>query len=742
MTTPVLKNPRLRTVGEYVGGVLLCLVIVIFVMKLWRANLRTPFEYGGDAVFHGMVIKGIIDNGWYLRNNFIGMPGGGELFYFPMADNLHFLFVKAFSFFTNDYALILNLYFLLTFPLTTISSLYVLRHFKIPYLVAALGSLLYTFLPYHFFRNEHHLVLAGYYVVPLSVMVILWIASGRLMTIGSQEKTAVRGLSLRKRYFIASLVICLFIASGGLGYYAFFTCFFLLVAGIAAASCWHTIRHLLVALILIGAVFAGMVINLIPNVIYRWNHGESRTVMRGTEEAELYGLKISQMLLPIDRHRIKTLSSLKEKYNRSAPLVNENGNATLGIVGSIGFLTLLGWLLFRKPFATQVWADHETTVLFSHLSVLTISGVLLATIGGFASLFALFISPQIRSYNRISVYLAFFSLFAVMLILDGLLGRRGNSRTARNLFPVLLAAILLVGILDQTGNGIFVPQYAEVSSENASDAEFVGRIESTVGSNSMIFQLPYVPFPENPPVNKMQDYDHFRPYLHSHNLRWSYGAIKELANDRWQRATAGLSPDQFLEAIALAGFSGIYIDRGGYTDAGADIEAKLRSRLGIAPIVSPNGRMLFFDLAEYKRQLASTNAEQLELKRQKFLHPLALQWTGGFSDLETAGDLDWRWCSSSGELVFENPLDREKKIKLTMGLATGYGEFANLSLDGSLISQKLKINMQPTDFSQIIVLPPGRHVIRFTCDARQVNAPLDPRVLVFKVLNFRFEETE
>ena len=68
-------NSRLRTIGEYAGAVVLCLVIVTCVMKLWRANPRTPFEYGGDALFHGMVIKGIIDNGWYLRNNFIGMPG-------------------------------------------------------------------------------------------------------------------------------------------------------------------------------------------------------------------------------------------------------------------------------------------------------------------------------------------------------------------------------------------------------------------------------------------------------------------------------------------------------------------------------------------------------------------------------------------------------------------------------------------------------------------------------------------
>ena len=184
-------NSRLRRICEYAVAVVLCLVIVTCVMRLWRANPRTPFEYGGDALFHGMVIKGIIDNGWYLRNDFIGVPGGAELFYFPMADNLHFLLIKLFSLFSSDYALIFNFYFLLTFPLTTISSLYVFRHFNISYLVAVWGSLLYTFLPYHFFRNQHHLVLAGYYIVPLMVMVLLWVLSGRLLASGSYEDGTV-----------------------------------------------------------------------------------------------------------------------------------------------------------------------------------------------------------------------------------------------------------------------------------------------------------------------------------------------------------------------------------------------------------------------------------------------------------------------------------------------------------------------------------------------------------------------
>lgn len=739
----MLANDRLRTIGEYLGAVVLCLVILVCVMKLWRADLRTPFEYGGDALFHGMVIKGIIDNGWYLSNNSIGMPGGAELFYFPMADNLHFLIIKLFSFFTSDYALIFNLYFLLTFPLTTISALYVFRYFKISYLIAVLGSLLYTFLPYHFFRNEHHLVLAGYYIVPLMVMVLLWVFSGRLLASRTDDNKRGRSLNLRSKPFIASTVICLLIASGGLGYYAFFGCFFLLVAGVSAALYWKSISHLVVSLILIAVIFSGFVINLVPNMIYIRSQGESRTIERGTGEAEAYGLKIAQLLLPIDGHRIPALARLKERYNMAAPLVNDNTCATLGVVGSIGFVTLLGWLLFWKPSASQTREDPQPLALLSQLSLLNICGVLLATVGGFGSLFALLITPQMRSYNRVSIYLAFFSLFAVVLLLEDFFRRRASSGKARIIFAASLGVVLLLGVLDQTGKGIyFVPAYAAFESENASDEDFIGRIEATVPGGSMIFQLPYIPFPENPSVYQMPDYEHFRAYLHSKNLRWSYGAIKDRDTARWQLSTANLPPDQFLESISVAGFSGVYLDRGGYADKGADLEAKLRTLLGIEPIVSANGRMLFFDLGGYNSKLAEKYGGTLESKRKMLMYPLTPEWTGGFSDLESSADFNWRWCSSEGELVLNNTLDQERKIKLEMGLATGHEELANLTLAGPSIWEKLRVNVKPTVYSKTITIPPGRHVIRFACDAKQIHAPSDKRSLVFKVMNFSLQELE
>jgi phosphoglycerol transferase len=53
-----------------------------------------------------------------------------------------------------------------------------------------------------------------------------------------------------------------------------------------------------------------------------------------------------------------------------------------------------------------------------------------------------------------------------------------------------------------------------------------------------------------------------------------------------------------VEGLLAIGFNGIYIDRFGYSDNAAALEVALHDLLEIAPIVSVNGRLAFFDLRE------------------------------------------------------------------------------------------------------------------------------------------------
>ena len=105
------------------------------------------------------------------------------------------------------------------------SALAALRQFNLSRMTSVLASVLYSLLPYHFVRGQHHLFLAAYFLVPLAVMVILWMVTDRLSLVDAE--TGRLRLNWREPKLIAAVVICLLISAGGT-YYAFFTCFFLL----------------------------------------------------------------------------------------------------------------------------------------------------------------------------------------------------------------------------------------------------------------------------------------------------------------------------------------------------------------------------------------------------------------------------------------------------------------------------------------------------------------------------------
>jgi phosphoglycerol transferase len=99
-----------------------------------------------------------------------------------------------------------------------------------------------------------------------------------------------------------------------------------------------------------------------------------------------------------------------------------------------------------------------------------------------------------------------------------------------------------------------------------------------------------------------QDFELVKPYLHSNKLRWSYGAINTDQNDTWQRTVVLKPVPEFIDEIVASGFSGLYINRNGYADGAASLEAQLKALLGASPITNSDGTLLFFSLANYSSQ--------------------------------------------------------------------------------------------------------------------------------------------
>lgn len=345
------------------------------------------------------------------------------------------------------------------------------------------------------------------------------------------------------------------------------------------------------------------------------------------------------------------------QYDKAiAPAYCEACHASLGVIGTIGF----GWLALCGPGALVGAAgSREARRRHRHASAGVAIALAVGTVGGLGSLFEVFVTPDIRAWNRISVVIAFLSLLAVALLLDPLLARLRRRRRGAALAGLGLAAVLGFGAFEQT-TPEDVPAYAVTARQWRSDAEFVREIQAhPVGA--AVFQLPYVPFPEgypNTPVGGQlatyaTKYEPLRGYLHSTTLRWSYGAMKGRPAD-WPAQLTG-QPLAFVTAsVAAAGFDGVWVDPAGFDPAMAPrVEAALSSILGAAPLISPDRDLWFYDLRPYLARLEQTPSQaQHAALRERTLDPL-------------------RTACAAGGLELSDPSPTPRVATLTVRLAGG-----------------------------------------------------------------------
>ena len=251
-----IKN-NLWNIKEYLFAVFICILILLIFFDLNKANLLVPFCSRRDCALWIALVKGMISNGWYLNNPFLGAPFGYNFSDMLVVDNLSFFIMKMISSFSKNHAIVINLFLIITFPLTTISSLYVFRKFNINYLTALLGSLIYTFLPYHFIRGIAHLPLSSYYLIPLMSLVCIWVAFGEISL--NKNRSRIKSYISNKKLII-SIVICILVASS-IAYYIYFSIFMLLVAGLYNLINSRNVKNINLILLLLGIVFLTVLVN-------------------------------------------------------------------------------------------------------------------------------------------------------------------------------------------------------------------------------------------------------------------------------------------------------------------------------------------------------------------------------------------------------------------------------------------------------------------------------------------------
>lgn len=578
------------------GEALLVFVIVFSALGGPARHWRVPLHYSEDALEYLMQSKGTLQDGWWWNHPRIGAPGTFEQLSYPSNTNVDQALIWVARWFTRDPGLAVNVTWLVMVALSSVIATGGFRLVGVSPPIAFLGGVLFALVPYALSRNIQHFSLA-IYLVPIPCAAALVIAAREAP------------MAPRTRWWLAAGCV---LVSLNYVYYAFFAAFVLLVAmAIAALRDWRS-RALRDGALFLTVIIIVTAVNLAPSLRAWALAGKPLVIPAKTAgESDTYGLKIRQLLSPVPDHPLAIFARLATLERRAAfPIETENTTSRLGLVGSLGFLGLMATLVL--PGVRRAFRDRE---LVAAAASLTLALVLLATVGGLGSFFSLLVSPEIRAYDRVCPFLAFFALVAVGLVLD-------QTRPRERLWQaVVVSGVLVIGVWDQIGAAAPLNQeYAANRTEQASVNAFVQTLEARLPAGAMVFQLPLTTYLNDAGEGRMQTYDEIKPYLASRTLHWSYPALDN-AVVRWQHAVARLPPRAMAQALRDAGFAAVAIDRKGYADDGQALIAALTPAGQATPVLADSPDDVALDLAHVAA--SSEGVARLPV------------WTGAFGPVST-----------------------------------------------------------------------------------------------------------
>ena len=702
----------------------LCAVVAVpvaMIFRPWGARLRIPIVYGGDAFVHAMYVKNM-SNGWsWNTTDLLGAPYGQHTQDFPAgADRFHLVVMKLISLAGASPLTTVNVYYLLGFFLAAIAAHLAMRALGLRPLAAGFVAVLFAFLPYHFAHGPGHPFLSAYHAVPLGLVFVVCVARGALTPPLARLASKPSG----RRALYACAAVTILVVGTSSPYYAIFTC--LLVGWVAvfrAVVSWSW-RPLLAGAMVGGAVMIVMAGSLYPELAWRADKGENTLVaQRSPAESEAYGLHLAQALLPSPSHRVVAFAQLGRDA-LEAPAPGELGTS-IGVVAALGLVALVA-LGLRGRSALAWSADLSADLRHSALVILA-GAFLLATVGGLGMVIALGGFTEIRAWGRMAVLIGLVGLAGFALVLENLVSRlAGKWRSIVR--AVVLGGALVVGLLDQVpGNAR--PAYAANEARRDVDLAFIAQMGDELDAGSSVFQMPVVTFPENGPAFAMPDYAEMIGYLlDDRGLRWSYGGVKG-RESVWQRTWMTQPVPLRLAGLATAGFDALYIDRTGFADGGATLEATARAMLQTPRGASADGRLVWYDLRPLAAQLRALEGFAPATVAAAVTRPLLMLPHAGVYGPEGPA----RWFSRSGRFEIVDESGSSADVRLRGRVVGPSGSTVTLRAGGRDAVVDLAPDGAPIDIT--VPLVDGRAEVEFVTTAPQVVAPGDPRTMHFQTVD-------
>ena len=693
------------------------LLVWLYATGLWRLSAwQVPASYSVDALemLARLKLSGASGLGYLLNkaNPQLGAPWGADWAAYPMPDAPVFIIFGKLS---SVIGLIAASNLALLFAhLSAVATFYVCsRALGHRALFAAGGALLFGFSFYLSHRGLSHFSFALAYVVPAQLLSAWLIGSGRVILD-------------RPRWRIFCLATA-FATGIGNPYFGFgYGQLMALALAFQSVTARHR-RNLTLGLTCL-AVFGATLILLNYSALAAMLGSQAGLLQRNYASTEIYGFRPIELLIPPSFHRWAVAAEIGRRYAAASSLKGELFFPYFGLAGFCGVLIVVaatGQKLLQGR--TGLRPAYAPTFLW-------IIGVFM--VGGLNGLLAFNGVDLFRAGNRYSIYLLAIALFALTA---------WASRRGRRLKPWAAAALVVpavfAGLWDQLPKARSPKAGAALSQKIAQDERLARCLETELPPGAAVFQLPVMPFLEQPPVNGMGDYELFRPYLFSDRTRFSYGL---LANDKallWQRWIIKQPTDQLCAGLEKAGFAALYLHKAAFPDSGAALRQELTA-LGKKTLFDEGDHVVFLLHPDTPPQLPDLTDLRLTEPWNQLLKPEDNQpqlfATAEWFPLEHDDHDFWRWSGKTGAVNLWCPGNQPMIGTLDFFVATLQPGRLFATIDGHEVWSTSISQWARTDECLTLTLQPGANHVDFHFDGRPARpSAADRRLLGFRLINLR-----
>lgn len=669
-----------KTLGTYITCAVVIAIVVIYQYALYIPEyFKYPLGYTGDGLFTMAVAKMFADNSVILgtQTSLLNFPFGSELdAWYPIPEKILFyiyaLLIKVFGLYQAS-----NLVLVLTHVLSGIGFIYAARLLSISNFLSMIGGIAFGLTPFIFARGLAHLTVGAVWMVPACAAMIYLLSFDEIK---DSKKLLINGLLIG-------------IISAGLSpYYSImFSQFLVFLIAYRFIRKERNLTLIPIA-ILIAIILAVLVFNIryIENII---KYGSES--IRSLASMEIYALKLPELFLPAGYHKIPGITGISQKiYYIPSFVKGELWSPYMGLFGisCCALFAVSTYITFVKKIKANLSFFWQAAWITAY-----------STLGGLNLLFGVIGFQMIRATNRYSIWLVAIFLLYALIYFDA---KEFTTKNRKKIFIASVAILVAMFIYLDLPYRYTKVGRSEIVNKVIEDKKLLNVLKNNHINNLVVFPLSV--FPENGPINKMQDYDFFRIYLNSNNININYGAVK---TDKKNSNVNSIIFEQNLinNNLALAsGYTGILINRFG-------AQEKKPTNL--------NEKKKIYESDDYTLYKLENSIESNKLK---------IIYLSGWSTMESG----WIWSTSKNAklLLYCNNNCRKSSSGILKLSIRSYSINRNLTIK---LNESLIYDDKLTENKQFFTIDlKGQkndiNLVEFMSDKKPIRAPLgDSRKLSF-----------